>query len=391
MNEQDELSAAAEIIRRATTDLVSKQLSTVRDFRLYNGVADEDIKRSSYRNVARVVAILEGRRTLPARITEDERESGRRRALQGVPAIDVASAYRAVMGVLRDAFINAASDLRLSANALSQGIRDLWEITDVYSDELITARLQIDNEVARRDERERSAFLQRILGGSLLSDEIGRVGATFGLVSGVEYWVFRARLSESGAHALNSRVEPILAGHHSAPLIGPIDADLAGLTLKQPTIRECEGTLAIAGPAALFRVHDAFCEATQLLNAALRFGQTGVVTIDRLSIRLAIARDDVVGDALLQRYVAPILATNKRDQAIALLESVIAFLHGQRRVSAVAAALYIHENTLRNRLERYERMVKVNLADTEAIIEVWWALEYWKLNQRAREQPRTQR
>ena len=39
----------------------------------------------------------------------------------------------------------------------------------------------------------------------------------------------------------------------------------------------------------------------------------------------------------------------------------------------------IHGNTLRYRLDKYTSLTGADLTDTEVIIEVWWALEYWQL------------
>jgi putative transposase len=62
-----------------------------------------------------------------------------------------------------------------------------------------------------------------------------------------------------------------------------------------------------------------------------------------------------------------------------ILESVQMYLAKHRRVQAAADALLIHSNTLRYRLEKYTSMTGADLTDTEAIIEVWWALEYWQV------------
>ena len=48
-------------------------------------------------------------------------------------------------------------------------------------------------------------------------------------------------------------------------------------------------------------------------------------------------------------------------------------------MQAAADALLVHSNTLRYRLEKYTSMTGADLTDTEAIIEVWWALEYWQV------------
>jgi DNA-binding PucR family transcriptional regulator len=55
------------------------------------------------------------------------------------------------------------------------------------------------------------------------------------------------------------------------------------------------------------------------------------------------------------------------------------YLAKHRRVQAPADTLLIHSNTLRYRLEKYTSITGADLTDTEAIIEVWWALEYWQV------------
>ena len=44
-----------------------------------------------------------------------------------------------------------------------------------------------------------------------------------------------------------------------------------------------------------------------------------------------------------------------------------------------ADALRIHSNTLRYRLDKYTSLTGADLTNTEVIIEVWWALEYWQV------------
>jgi DNA-binding PucR family transcriptional regulator len=36
----------------------------------------------------------------------------------------------------------------------------------------------------------------------------------------------------------------------------------------------------------------------------------------------------------------------------------------------------MHVNSLRHRLERYREITGADLADTETVAEVWWALQY---------------
>ncbi|MDQ4118058.1 MAG: hypothetical protein M3235_14020, partial [Actinomycetota bacterium] len=169
-------------------DLVARQLEALRAFPSYERVPPGDLARSCRRNVARVVATLrdEG---LPAAIEEDERASGQRRALQGIPPEDVVVAYRAVLGVLRDAFIEEATAEAVDLGVVLRGTRRLWELTDRYSSVLVSARHQVDLDTARRDEQQRMAFLHHVLTGSAPAAELVRGGALHGMAPDGDYWV----------------------------------------------------------------------------------------------------------------------------------------------------------------------------------------------------------
>ena len=93
----EQLSEIAEQLRTAADELAWRQVRVCRKFPSYDDVPDEDLHRSCRRNVLRVVETLNGRDILPADISEDEAKSGRRRAIQGVPAEDVVACYWAVL------------------------------------------------------------------------------------------------------------------------------------------------------------------------------------------------------------------------------------------------------------------------------------------------------
>jgi sugar diacid utilization regulator len=135
--------------------------------------------------------------------------------------------------------------------------------------------------------------------------------------------------------------------------------------------------LAIAGPFPLPMLGQAFAECTRLLNVAVRYGKRGVVDRESLSVRIAVIEESEIGAALFHRYVATVL--EESPIADLVLESVQMYLAKHRRIRAAADALLIHSNTLRYRLEKYTSITGADLTDTEAVIEVWWALEYWQV------------
>lgn len=364
------LAAAAGRLRDRRDELVEAQLVQLRRFRSYDRVPEADLRRSCARNVARVVAALEQRDTLPAGIEEDERASGQRRAVQGVPTDDVVKAYRAVLGVLRDAFIEEASAMSADPWAVLAGTRMLWDLTDRYSDVLVAARQQVDIDAARRDEQHRIAFLHRLLAGSLDPADLSAGGAVHGMLPDRDYWVLRGRHRLGDAQRLSRHLESSASSFR--PLVAPLDNDVAGISTARPAPLE-DAVIAVGGPARLAGIPQAFGEATRVLNVALRYGRAGVVDSSALSVRVAVEQHDELGEQLYRRYLAPVL---DRPGSAELLGTVQSYLRRHRSIGEVARALSVHPNTIRYRLARFCALTGADLTSTDTLVEVWWALEY---------------
>jgi PucR C-terminal helix-turn-helix domain len=361
------LALAAERLRVRTDDLVARQMRVLRTIRSYDRVPDDDLLRSCRRNVERVVTTLERQDALPAHIDEDELASGRRRALQGVPSDDVAEAYRAVLAVLRDAFIEEATAVSADSWTVLAATRRLWDLTDRYTGVLVSARQQVEIDDARRDERRRMALLQRLLTGAVDAAELVTGGAVRSALPDAEYWVVRGRPQNGDVQQLTQHLE---AGRRRT-LVAPVDDDVVGLSPVRP--KPLSGAvIAVAGPASLVAVPQAFAEAGQLLVVALRYGRTGVVDSSSLSVRVAVEQQTELGEQLFRRYVADLDETAAgRD----LLGTVRTYLANRRSIATTARALTVHENTVRYRLDRFRRLTGADLSDTDVLVEVWWALQ----------------
>ncbi|KLL12351.1 hypothetical protein FrCorBMG51_04820 [Protofrankia coriariae] len=368
------LVTTAQRLRQRTDDLVERQLSALRTLRSYDRVPDDDLRRSCRRNVARVVAVLERRDQLPSEIEEDERASGQRRALQGIPSEDVVEAYRRVLSVLRDAFIEEAVAAGADPWAVLTGARQLWDLTDRFSSVLVSARQQVEIDAARRDERHRMAFLHRILTGGVDPAELVEGGAIHGILPDREYWVLRCRQRPDGVQRLIRQLESAGIGAGFRPLITMFDDDVVGISAIRPVPYD-DAVIAVAGPVTLTGVPQAFAEATRVLNVAVRYRRTGVVDSSSLSVRAAVEQQGELGEQLFRRYITR-LSGRSGSASAEILETVQSYLRERRSVAAVARALSIHENTVRYRLERYQTITGADLADTDALVEVWWALEY---------------
>lgn len=371
--------AVADALMSRADALVEAQLTAVREFAGYDRIPAPALRDSAMRNVLRVVSVLRGSSDLPAEAVENERSSGQNRAIQGIPADVVVGAYRAVMSVLREEFLRTAQQLEIPPVDVLHATRLLWDLTDRYSSEVVAARQQIDIDFARRDEQARLAFLQRLLTGTLLPAEVLVGGVAYGLVPESEYWVSRGRHPEEHQHTLARRLEHSGATSHFRPLIGWIDGDVVAVTARRPSVTEDGAVLAVSGPVTPAAFPTAFAEATRLLNVAHRFHRVGLVDSNALSVRIAVAEENELSEALLARYVTPVLTIGP--MAAIVLSSVRTYLACRRHIADTATALSVHANTARYRLARYHELTGADLEDTETLIEVWWALESWALRE----------
>jgi PucR-like helix-turn-helix protein len=375
------LTAVAARLRDRRDELVEAQLVQLRRFGSYGPVPEADLRRSCARNVARVVATLEQRDSLPAEIEEDERASGQRRAVQGIPTDEVVKAYRAVISVLRDAFIEEASAAAADPWVVLAGTRTLWDLTDRYSDVLVAARQQVDIDTARRDEQHRIAFLHRLLTGSLDPAGLSAGGAVQGMLPDRDYWVVRGRHVLGDTQRLSRHLESCATSFR--PLVAPFDNDVVGIAAARP-VPLADAVIAVGGPARLGAVPHAFAEATQVLNVALRYGRTGVIDSSTLSVRVAVEQHDELGEQLYRRYLGPMTA---HPGSVEILDTVQVYLRQHRSIGDTARALSVHPNTIRYRLARFHTLTGADLSSTDALVEVWWALEYASIRRPAVDAP----
>ena len=84
----------------------------------------------------------------------------------------------------------------------------------------------------------------------------------------------------------------------------------------------------------------------------------GVFSLEDLTWRTAAGDPDVTA-VLRQRYLAPFAAD--ADFGRIVLASVRSYLDHDRRISAAAKALSVHENTLRYRLQKFEQATGARL------------------------------
>ncbi|MGH9040912.1 MAG: PucR family transcriptional regulator [Acidimicrobiia bacterium] len=346
----------------------------------YRDVSDEALRASALRNSANAVKTLTARR-LPgdAELAEAAVAAGDR-AAQGVSVQDVLTAYRLSLHHIRDFLTEAAITGDCSPAVTLEMVQLLWTLADAVGVRLATVHRDAELDIARHDERQRAEFLRGLVFGSVAPAEIRRLGPAYGLAPDLRYVAVRGRAAPGKQTAdLLRAVSSSVRGHgHHHPFVDVLEGDVVGVAPRVPEISRCPGTVGVGPPADLTAIEPSFATASRVLEVAGRFGRQGVFRLEDLSLRVAVAAEDELGELLMGRYLRPLAALGARAQPVQ--ETVECFIDNGLNIKATAEALDVHQNTVRYRLSRFEELTGSFLERPFTAFEVWWALQRARLN-----------
>lgn len=336
----------------------------------------ESILESAVRNVRQLVAAMRAGRP-PERDSLDEAVRARQRTGQGVPATELYDAYRMCLRILAGEFRRAAAEVELDHAAVLAGTQLLWDTADVLTSVLVSARHDVELELARRDESHRVDLLRALIFGRPVSVEVRRRAAAFGLPLDRTYWAVWASVSgDERLDGVRLALDRLTGRPGGCALLGVIDGDVVGLVSHRPdaTAGDVRFPVGVGGPASLDAVQGAFSTASRVHDVARSLGLTGVVHLTDLGIKVAVASEPVLGELMVERTLAPLRRDG--DFGAAISRTLETYLGCGGRIKATAHRLGVHPNTVRHRLTRFEELTGRRIDDIEVMIEVWWAL-WW--------------
>jgi len=349
----------------------------------YRDVGDPTLRASGLRNSAFV------RKTLTARRLPSEGElaeaavAGAERAEQGVSVSDMLSAHRLSMHQIREFLTEAATAAGCSPAVTLEMVQLVWALADAVGVRLATVHRDAEIEIARHGERQRAEFLRGLVFGSVAPAEIRRLGPAYHLTPDLRYVALRGRPApgttpEQLVRALRGSIRA--GGQHG--FIDVLEGDVVGVAPRPPALDGCAGIVGVGPPADLTAIEPSYATASRVLEVAERFGLPGVYRLEDLSLRVAVAAEDELGELLVRRYLRPLEKLGVR--AAAVLETVAAFIEHGLSVKATAEALDVHQNTVRYRLGRFEELTGASLERPVTAFEVWWAMQRdWLMSGRA--------
>lgn len=365
------------LVRDESAEMVEKTVEGARTMPSYDGVdrdAVREIVRRSYE------AVLDG---MSQRRRPDERddstvfaEAGEARARQGVAVIEMLTLWRVGLDNLYALGRKVAPPLP-EREAL---LLEFLELSVAWADfgMLNVAEGHQRGELSRMREQHRAEtnLVRRVLSGTAAPSEIRTAVTPLGLEPDKLYHAVRARPEPTvDVETIERYLEADGLVSRGNGLVAVIDGDVCGFVSRRPH-GAAPTAVGLSEPSALSAMESAFKQAGRALDTALALGAKGIFELEDFGVQPAIAQDTDVGDAMVGRYVDPLMAQSGGE---AVLTTAERYLANDRNVDGTAKDLSVHPNTVRHRLVRFEEVTGRSLRDTETVVEVWWALQRRRL------------
>ncbi|GAA0976505.1 helix-turn-helix domain-containing protein [Nocardioides aquaticus] len=348
-----------------------------RDTEIYERFGPElrvDVRQSTRAHIRRGLGVLSGDRSQLGSARETWRETGRRRARQGVPLELVINAYITGARKLWEALVERSrTDLVdvIDADMLIRAGKAVWTNLDVQNGVLIEAYHRESARLQRQDLHRQQAVIDGLLEGRGADPDFARE-AHQALGVGPDDPVAcvvvlsddspadalapaEDRLDRAGVHAFWHLRGGVYLGLLAGPL--PTEEDLVEIFAAAGAGRVGLGRCAggVAGFATAFQL------ATRAAETLPRQAR-GVVPVSGALPEVLLAGSPQMVPLLLAEALGPLLA-QPDPQGRTLLDTLAALLRHDGSPTHAAEELYCHRNTVIYRLRQIEDLTGRTLAD----------------------------
>jgi hypothetical protein len=284
---------------------------------------------------------------------------GEARARQGVPVADMLRAWRIGIEVLIGYAREVGRDLDVDDTLMLEFVQSTLASCDAAMVTIAAAHRKVELAHALSEAEHRTTFVRGVLFGSLPPTELRIQAEAYGLDPGREYVAVRARLGRSAPESLGRGLTAVVDG-------------CVGGFLSDPPPRDIDAVVGVGPPRLLEQLSQSYRSAARALATMEACGLRGGYDIPALGLRAAVAMDADVGQALRERYLEPL---NTGGSACELIATLRVYLACGMHVERTATRLFVHQNTVRYRLARFEQLTGASLRETQVLFELWWALE----------------
>ncbi|KQS00573.1 hypothetical protein ASG12_06745 [Williamsia sp. Leaf354] len=250
------------------------------------------------------------------------------------------------------------------------GLQDImWDWATSYSAVINTVLQEDAVSLAAR----RSTFLRRLVAGEFAASALPARLAEHGLRPDVHYSVACADHDDPRFGSDVRAAVRLRCAARDIPVVDAVvDSHYLALLPHIPDDLVVDALIAI-GPAEFpANAGTSYRRARHTLDIAARFGRTGIVELADLGALPLLAIDTDTADHLADVHLAPLRARGVAGTEI--IDTVTAFLRNNCRVDETATALFLHRNTVRNRVSRFTDITGLDLDRTDDLVLTWWLL-----------------
>lgn len=360
------------------TDEIADEISVVlldRDGDVYDRVGPElraDVRASCRQHVRKGIDVLTGD-VARSDAAELWRETGRRRARQGVPLELVLHAYTVGTRLMWEALVDRAPGAGIGDRVLLAAASTVWANLDTQNAVLVDAYRRERSRLERQDLQRQQAALDALVEGRGADPEVAeeaRVTLGLGTDDDLACLVVLhdgVRGAADAMAAMEDRLERsgVVARWHLRPgvTVGLLAGDLPGerelAALVEPSVPARAGVALAPGGLAGFAT--AHLLATRTAETLGREERRVVPVTDRLP-EVLLAGSPVVTPLLVEQGLGGLLGLPAPQREV-LLATLAALLRHDGSPTRAADDLFCHRNTVIYRLKRIEDLTARSLAD----------------------------
>jgi hypothetical protein len=334
------------------------------------GLVDHETLRTA--SMMNLRAILEDFGRVSATASFESRENGRDRAAAGVPLIIVLEAYRVGARFIWEQVASAARKLSAGSDVVLAAGTELWQVLDTYSQELAEGYREEASARAHSAEEQRSALFQALFEGHLAETNPWEASQLLRLPQNGPLVVVAGEVPAVGRHAL-PRIEHILRdglGLFSAWRLLP-DIEVGVVGLPNPTAQLDEfaealstcaiGRVGMSPPFSDLRETPAALTLARMALSSSLVGD-GVTMFDRHLLEVAAVSAPDFMERLAKVALAGLDSIPSKER-ITLLETFGAWLDSGGSAKRASEQLFVHRNTVHQRLRKLEMHTGQDLGD----------------------------
>lgn len=343
-------------------------------------ITEESLSRAC----AKYVAFICGDGTVERGYDDATRALGAERARSGMPLADLLDALRYGFGFLWDALVEHTRSLGSATDAeLVQMSAEAWQMTDTF-----TALLQqgYGAELAHAGvtrEHERFSLVGTLLASANSeSATLWEAADRLGLPREGGFVV--VAIQGAGGELPLPGIDGVLTRDHIVSawvLLSDVQVGIVGMNVEHAIDvlkSHLEAGRATAGISPRFYDYGRTAQAGRLARIALAATRPSSTTVFADSpVGMAAAGSPDVAAEVVDEVLGPLVALPAAESDT-LLSALDAWFEADGSVDLAASALFVHPNTVRNRLHRLESLTGRVLASPREAAEVYLALTSWR-------------